>query len=160
MTQAKLRAISLTQPWASLVAIGKKRYETRSWSTGYRGTIAIAAAKGFPRPCKDLCAKQPFAAALHAGGIYDASGCVAVTGCIVAVVELVACVRVDGGLPDDTSLPEPGDHELVFGDYSAGRFAWALTNLRRLERPVPAKGALGLWAVPEDVAHAVQEQIR
>ncbi len=42
-----MKALTLTQPWASLVAVGAKRIETRSWETNYRGTIAIHAAKGW-----------------------------------------------------------------------------------------------------------------
>lgn len=41
-----MKAITLTQPWATLVAIGAKKIETRSWATGYRGRLAIHAAKG------------------------------------------------------------------------------------------------------------------
>ncbi|HVM07165.1 MAG TPA: ASCH domain-containing protein [Acidimicrobiales bacterium] len=40
-----MKAISLWQPWASLIAYGVKTIETRSWSTPYRGRIAIHAAK-------------------------------------------------------------------------------------------------------------------
>lgn len=39
-----MKALTLWQPWASLVALGVKRIETRSWSTRYRGRIAIHAA--------------------------------------------------------------------------------------------------------------------
>lgn len=39
------RAISLHQPWASLVALGIKKYETRSWETKYRGKLLICSAK-------------------------------------------------------------------------------------------------------------------
>lgn len=42
-----MKALTLTQPWATLVAIGAKRIETRSWRTNFRGRIAIHAAKGF-----------------------------------------------------------------------------------------------------------------
>lgn len=59
-----LRALSLTQPWASLIAVGAKRFETRSWSTSWRGLVAIHAAKGFPRPCRELVNSSPFAEAL------------------------------------------------------------------------------------------------
>ena len=38
-----MKAISLLQPWATLVSIGAKRVETRSWRTDYRGPIAIHA---------------------------------------------------------------------------------------------------------------------
>ena len=42
-----MKALTLTQPWATLIAVGAKRIETRSWGTSYRGRIAIHAAKGF-----------------------------------------------------------------------------------------------------------------
>src|SRR5205085_11846598 len=41
-----LKALSLLQPWATLVIIGAKTIETRSWSTSYRGTLMIHASKG------------------------------------------------------------------------------------------------------------------
>lgn len=44
-----MRALSLHQPWASLVALGVKRIETRSWATSYRGPLAIHASRKFPR---------------------------------------------------------------------------------------------------------------
>jgi hypothetical protein len=37
-----MKALTLIQPWASLVAIGAKRVETRGWRTSYRGPLAIA----------------------------------------------------------------------------------------------------------------------
>ena len=39
-----MKALSLHQPWASLIAIGAKRIETRHWTTSYRGPLAIHAA--------------------------------------------------------------------------------------------------------------------
>lgn len=44
------RALTLHQPWASLVALGVKRLETRSWSTSYRGRLLIHAAARIPNP--------------------------------------------------------------------------------------------------------------
>lgn len=38
-----MKALTLHQPWASLIAVGAKRIETRSWSTTYRGPLAIHA---------------------------------------------------------------------------------------------------------------------
>lgn len=155
-----MKALSLTQPWASLVAVGAKRYETRSWYTGHRGRIAIAAAKGFPGHCRELVSTAPFAAALSGAGYRALADVMAECGSIVAVATIVACVRVDGGLPRDLSgLPPPAEHEESFGDYTAGRFAWALADVRRLTRPVPAKGALGLWLLPSDLERAVLDQL-
>lgn len=49
-----MKAITIWQPWASLLACGAKQYETRSWETKYRGPIAIhAAAKSIKSILKD-----------------------------------------------------------------------------------------------------------
>jgi len=40
-----MKALSLWQPWASAIALGSKRIETRGWATSYRGPLAIHAAK-------------------------------------------------------------------------------------------------------------------
>ncbi len=40
-----LKAISLKQPWANLVASGKKTIETRKWKTPYRGDLVICSSK-------------------------------------------------------------------------------------------------------------------
>ena len=39
------KAISLKQPWANLVASGKKTIETRKWTTNYRGDLVICSSK-------------------------------------------------------------------------------------------------------------------
>jgi hypothetical protein len=44
-TLAQIKAISLHQPWVSLIALGVKQFETRGWSTNYRGKLVICAAK-------------------------------------------------------------------------------------------------------------------
>ena len=49
-----MKALSLTQPWAELVVLGEKQWETRSWRTSHRGRIAIHAAKKFPAWAIDL----------------------------------------------------------------------------------------------------------
>ena len=160
-----LHGISLTQPWCSLMAIGAKRYETRSWQTPFRGLLAICAAKKFPEECKRLAYKNdPFSAVLHAGGFTTIQKLIDATGHVLCVVELVACVRTEGGrvpfVTDDPSyFVEPGEHEQSFGDYGTGRFAWITRHLIRLATPVPVKGALGVFRLPEDVEAEVRKQL-
>lgn len=51
------KAISLKQPWANLVAEGKKTIETRKWNTKYRGDLVICSSKNpdiYPAGCA-LC---------------------------------------------------------------------------------------------------------
>jgi hypothetical protein len=38
-----MKAITIIQPWATLIALGEKKFETRSWTTKYRGPLAIHA---------------------------------------------------------------------------------------------------------------------
>ena len=45
-TGGVVRILTLWEPWATLMAIGAKRIETRSWATRYRGPLAIHAARG------------------------------------------------------------------------------------------------------------------
>lgn len=40
-----IKAISIKQPWANLIASGKKTIETRTWKTSYRGPILIVSSK-------------------------------------------------------------------------------------------------------------------
>lgn len=145
-----MKALSLTQPWATLIAIGAKRYETRSWKTSFRGTIAIAASKRYPidafRFSRDYPARQTL-------------GNVAIPiGCIVAIAD-ISQIYPTGSLFSTTSLPDAAEHEEEFGNYAPGRFAWKLDNVRKLRVPVLCKGALSLWEVPSDVEAEVRAQL-
>lgn len=151
-----MKTITITQPWATLVAIGAKHIETRSWSTHYRGPLAIHAAKGLSpvggmAGLCELCYEKPFYDALQAAGIRRATRLP--FGAIVATCQLVD-VRIIGQeengdatiLADDmrSFFPILGN-ERAFGDYSPGRYAWLLADVKPLAEPIPARGALGLW---------------
>lgn len=152
-----MKVLSLMQPWATLVSIGAKRIETRSWATKYRGPLAIHAGKGgLPAVTeRELCASEPFAGALEMVGIRTIVGGAPVNpafyrGSILCVCDLVDCVRITA----ENVPPEP---ERSFGDYMPGRFAWHLTNVRMLSEPIPAKGMLGLWTpAPELLAEIMR----
>lgn len=154
-----MKALSLTQPWATLVAIDAKQFETRSWSTSYRGPLAIHAAKGFPADCRQLCSGSPFYEALAAQpGMSDPLHACLPRGAILAVAELNYIVRTEEmmrlwqqhrGASDVWNWHDKREYD--FGDYSEDRFAWRLIHVRRLVEPVPCRGALGLWNVPPDV---------
>lgn len=145
-----MKALTLTQPWATLVAIGAKRIETRSWLTVYRGPLAIHAAKGFPKWAREFTEEPPVSVLFGMHYEYP-------RGEVLATCRLVACKRIvtrDHLLADAGSssayvgngemLPPTGQ-ELSFGDYTHGRYAWIFEDIKPLPRPIPAKGALGLW---------------
>lgn len=161
-----MKALSLTQPWASLVAIGAKRYETRSWRTTFRGQLAIAAAKKFPMDCRELARESPFEEVLAGAGL-TLLHLKDLCGSILCVVDADGCVAtpIENALIDQrfptipASWPAPAEHEVDFGDYSPQRYAWPLADVFRLPEPVPASGALGLWDVPDDIADKVYAQL-
>jgi activating signal cointegrator 1 len=144
----KLFAISLTQPWASLVALNAKRIETRSWSTRYRGTIAIQAAKGFPDWAKELCLTEPFRKYVPNFKALPLGAIVAVAN-LVHIVETEYCHEV-----------ERGSEEEAFGDYTPGRYAWKLQDIFALPEVIPCRGALSVWEVPTEVMTKINEQIK
>src|SRR6266850_2664278 len=109
-----MKAISLTQPWAALVAIGAKRYETRSWRTEFRDRLIIHASKGFPRWARECCEEPVFKEALAQAG-YDRWQSLPV-GAILGSVWLLDCVPTESVQVDD--------REREFGDYEPGRWAW------------------------------------
>ena len=143
------RAISLLQPWATLVVVGAKCVETRPWRTTSRGLLGVHASKGFSRQQAALCLSEPFCSVLAAAG-FGGPGDLPL-GALLGSVSVTDCV------PTDTpSLEAISDQERAFGDYSPGRWAWLLEGACEWEE-VPCKGALSLWRVP-DLAGLVQRK--
>ena len=132
-----MKALTLTQPWATLIAIGAKKIETCSWSTSYRGPLAIHAARGGYND-DIVIADTPFRRALEKAGIQ--SRLQIPLGCVVAICELVRIDSIKEGYWKYITQDERD-----FGDYTAGRYAWILENVSELSHPISAKGALGLW---------------
>lgn len=135
-------ALTLTQPWATLVVQGRKRIETRGWSTSYRGDLLIHAAKEMPRDAA-IFAEQ-------LGLLGDLEHPLP-RGAILGTVQVVDCVRTEDLLAAGISA-----RELAVGDYTAGRFGWLLEEPIEWDQPVPMRGQLGLWGVLEiEVADAL-----
>lgn len=137
-----MKAISLLQPYASLIAVGAKKYETRSWKTNYRGLMAIHASKGWNPIQRSLLAKEVFQKSLSS----LAKNQEIITkehlpfGSIIAYCELIDCI------PTTELNPNQIANERYFGDFTPGRYAWLLADIRQIES-IPAKGKLGLWDV-------------
>ena len=135
-----MKVISLWQPWATLVAIGAREYETRSLSTRYRGLLAIHAAKRLDIVQKEYCLQDPFFAALTAANY--TVGTLPLGG-IVAVVKLIEIVS--------TNRVTVSKKERAFGNYLSGRYAWKLEMVKCLDKPIPMNGAQGFFEVADDL---------
>ena len=150
-----MKALSIWQPWASLIAVGAKHYETRGWQPprkmiGQR--VAIQAARS-----------------LHGFAIADGDPQLTsivqrVCGCtprqlpigVIVATAMVYDVRRAEDLTDNAKLGLCiDDTERHLGDYTAGRFGWRLTSIRRLTNPVKCMGKQCLFDLPDDVAVAV-----
>jgi hypothetical protein len=146
-----MKTISLWQPWASLIANGIKRFETRSWATTYRGPLAIHAAKKVLSASEQYqCLDYEF---LKVAGIYDQTpeaGHARLPklphGAVIATCTLADCIPTDSIGTMDISRSER-----LCGDFTFGRFAWLLGDVKKLASPIPFKGRQGFFDVPDSL---------
>jgi activating signal cointegrator 1 len=177
-----MKALTIHQPWAELIACGKKRIETRSWNTWYRGPLAIHASKNrHPEAFKMLDVRKKsqiwnyFVDKVPSGNTKD----VLDYGAIIAVCRIIDClfvspyytranphrqaywqakdvvedergIVINNKLVASVRIP-PVEPELSYGDYTPGRYAWILTDVQRLPRPVPVRGRQRLWEVDDQL---------
>jgi activating signal cointegrator 1 len=146
-----MKVITIIQPWATLIALGEKQFETRSWATKHRGELAIHAGKKID---KEACREPEIRKALERHGYTEDN---LPTGAVVAICNLTECWGVIGiaDVPvKETHVLSAGNRmfgmtraikEFHFGDYSEGRYAWELADVNQLSEPIPAKGQQGLW---------------
>lgn len=126
-----MKAITILQPFPSLIALGKKQYETRSWSTNYRGEIAIHA--GLRRDKKLLTHSNPAFSLIPDGTILR-------FGFIIVIAQLTDCIKMT-----DEFILSMTELERAVGHWQVGNYAWKLENIQVLPEPIPYKGKLGFW---------------
>ena len=155
-----MKALTLIQPWATLIALGAKHIETRSWPTKHVGWLAITASKGFPRECRDLMLEEPFRSALERYVSACGEEPVLPRGAVVCLAHLQACRPTEYWKAGARIFGKgEREYELAFGDFRDGRFGWYFDQVKQLKQPVPCKGARGLWDVPTDLAAAIGVQL-
>jgi activating signal cointegrator 1 len=139
-------ALSVRQPWATLLALRFKRVETRPRGTAYRGWIGIHASKRLGPEELACCFAASFAQALADAGI--ATPAALPLGAVLAVARLVDVQRIDAELAAELAAADRahGTSELAFGNYTFGRSAWRFAEVVPLPEPIDACGALGLWS--------------
>jgi len=130
-----MKAITLWEPWATFIALGHKKYETRHWQTRWRGNIAIHAARRWkPDQIREFNRLREQFTELSEYTIDDLS-----FGCVVAACRLVDIHRTDD-IRDDLSYLER-----CVGNYDYGRYAWEMEIVRLPPEPIPARGQQGIW---------------
>lgn len=144
-----MKAISLWQPWASAIALGAKTIETRSWSTSYRGPIAIHAAKRTNELIEIFVKNSELYADVRALREFQGKKIAEAfpLGSVVATARLVDC------LPSE-KITDLSSSNLILGDFSPGRFGWILKDIKALPEPLPYRGRQGLFEIPDSVFEA------
>jgi hypothetical protein len=125
----------LKQPWAWAVATGKKRIENRTWSTRYRGPVFIHASMKLDSAAVDWLRRAGVTLPLRF-----------VHGAVIAVAEIVDVVTAADAA--------------AFAPWFFGPYGFVLTNVRRLSRPVPERGRLGLAKVSPGLRRRVARALR
>ena len=156
-----MKVITLWQPWASLIAVGAKKFEKRTWGTAYRGLLAIHASKKKPSDILrgiDIRIIKKMGQAFGRDDPDNFKKVIAYMdtlprGAVTATGELVGCWEISNytrygcvsiGVYSDIII-SPNSNEYMFGDWRPGRFAWEIADVKKLDKPIPARGAQGLW---------------
>lgn len=127
-----MKVISIIEPWASLIKEQVKYIETRSWKTNYRGKIYIHAS------LKKVSQKDErinYLVSLLQDKNFK-------YGHIIAEATLIDCVYMD---EEFLNKIKTNNTEYICGEYSLGRYAWILKDVKPLQTPIKAKGSLGIW---------------
>jgi hypothetical protein len=126
-----VKAFTVHRPWAWAICHAGKTIENRGRQTTHRGLVAVHAglSEGSGRPWLTEHGFRP---------PQDLVG-----GHVVAVAQLADCTR-----------DAPATIWAV-----PGLWHWQLEHVTRLAVPVPCRGQLGLWTVPEQVEDAILDQL-
>lgn len=126
-----MKAITVIQPWGSLIITGVKHIETRSWYTDIRGRIAIHAGKNneyLLHPPKTIAPYITMNLPL---------------GAVLGTIDLIDCVPLEKVQQEYPDLYT--DKERQLGDWTSGRYGFILQSSIMLPMPIPARGHQGWW---------------
>lgn len=150
-----MKAISLWQPWASLIILGEKEYETRGWKTGYRGPLLIHASKRAVLKELDFALDCPYMQEALKSYRPDSqllpdrkslltpklARFVLPFGKLLGTVDLIDCISTE------QTRGKISNKEYMFGNYGADRYAWKLANPVMFEQPIDYTGEQGIFDV-------------
>ena len=123
-----MKVLTIKQPWASLIMLGYKRFEFRSWETNYRGELLIHAGQGIDKEAMKRLQKyipkdMP-------------------KGKILGKAKLVDCVKMSPEFKSEL-LKENKD---IYTDSTFNEnYGWQMEDIEVFDEPIEAKGHLSLW---------------
>lgn len=144
-----MKAITIKQPWASLIVHSIKDIENRTWPCPkkYIGQrVLIHASKSKDKREKPLLTEEQYKLA---GGVSGyGTHIFGNRGAIIGSVEIVDCVvnhpSIWAEKTDNYTVGmNPKQHEATTGKKVI--YNWVLANPVLFEKPMPAKGKLSFW---------------
>jgi hypothetical protein len=134
-----MKAITVCEPYATLIARGIKRVENRTWPAhasiiGQRIAIHAGKSKAWLTPDN-----------------YGIPTAELTFGAVVATATLADCICI--GDATDARLVKIGWSMKGFFDHehTEGPFCWVLSDARPLAKPIPYSGAQGIWNLPDNL---------
>lgn len=123
-----MKAITIKQPWATLIAKGYKEYEFRTWKTNYRGDILIHAGKSTDKEAMERFKKYNLEYPL---------------GVIIAKAKITDCIKVNEELLKTMQAKNYEVYKRMNGYVQRG-YGFKIEDVKEIEN-IPASGKLSLW---------------
>lgn len=139
-----MKALTLHQPYASLIAIGYKQYETRSRRTHYRGKLLITSAKKDTKQQREVWERI----SNHIG--IETSWEALPKGKAILVCDLAGCWQME-----PKSINKQREIELLVGNWIPGYWAYRLENAKAIADPFPVQGKQGFFNVNDSLLRDV-----
>lgn len=140
-----MKALTISQPYASLIADGFKFVENRKWRTNYRGWIAIHAGLGTQYLTRRELCDYPI-------------------GCIVGIAKLETIESLEDLqrlMAVSWSRPVGGRAvgEIIEHAYTEGPECWILGDRFKLDfhEKINCRGMQGLWTPPPLITRQLEE---
>lgn len=132
-----MKALSLTQPWATLITDYGMNVENRTWRTNFRGFFAIHATKTYREDDFIYC-RRNFGIKLNRDDVPY--------GAIIGFAKLIEVITAD----DVTKKTEK---------WFIGGYGFVLENIIKLKTPVSCNGSLSFWEVDESILKDCLKQL-
>ena len=125
-----MKALTIKQPWATLIMQGDKRFEFRSWKTNFRGDVLIHAGKGLDKEAV-VRLKKYLPDELPMGKIL---GKVTITDCVP--------------MSDEFAKMLSKENSDIYTSHSfSNNYGFQIENVEVFDTPIDAKGQLGFWNI-------------
>lgn len=125
-----MKALTIKQPWATLIMQQNKGYEFRSWKTNYRGDFLIHAGKTIDKEAVERL-KKYLPKELP-------------TGKILGKVTLTDCIPMS----EDFAKMLAAENNDIYTSHSfSNNYGFELKNVEVFDTPIDAKGQLGFWNI-------------